>query len=177
MLRDVLDSPVSPELLPPVDGVISQRTEDLVGPYELHDFFLYYMLRCGYSPAKVYRVAKLAFKGLYPEVAEDLLQEVLRPAVQTLLSAGRAESGKRGPLAPRRSAHAVRRKRESLAGGGGGPWERMTTDLSENFGIPNLTLTEENRPQQLRGADAPEILKTDQGITAVSTILILVSSF
>ena len=54
----------------------------------------------------------------------------------------------------------------------------MTTDLSENFGIPNLTLTEENRPpQQLLGADAPELLKTGQGITAVSTILILVSSF
>ncbi len=67
VLRDVLDTPVSPELLPPVDGVISQRTEDLVGPYELHDFFLYYMLRCGYSPAKVYRVAKLAFKGLYED--------------------------------------------------------------------------------------------------------------
>ena len=68
VLLDVLDTPVSPELLPPVDGAISQRTEDLVGPYELHDFFLYYMLRCGYSPAKVYRVAKLAFKGLYEDV-------------------------------------------------------------------------------------------------------------
>ncbi|MCR5753836.1 MAG: NAD(+) synthase, partial [Acetatifactor sp.] len=67
VLLDVLDTPVSPELLPPVDGVISQKTEDLVGPYELHDFFLYYMLRCGYSPAKVYRVAKLAFAGQYDE--------------------------------------------------------------------------------------------------------------
>lgn len=67
VLKDILDTPVSPELLPPVDGVISQRTEDLVGPYELHDFFLYYMLRCGYSPAKVYRVAKLAFRGLYED--------------------------------------------------------------------------------------------------------------
>ena len=67
VLEDILDTPVSPELLPPVDGVISQRTEDLVGPYELHDFFLYYMLRCGYSPAKVYRVAKLAFRGLYED--------------------------------------------------------------------------------------------------------------
>ena len=60
VLGDVLDTPVSPELLPPVDGVISQRTEELVGPYELHDFFLYYMLRCGYPPSKVYRVAGLA---------------------------------------------------------------------------------------------------------------------
>jgi len=65
VLLDVLDTPVSPELLPPVDGRISQRTEDLVGPYELHDFFLYYMLRCGFSPEKVYRIAKLSFKGQY----------------------------------------------------------------------------------------------------------------
>ncbi len=67
VLTDVLDTPVSPELLPPTDGVISQRTEDLVGPYELHDFFLYYMLRCGFPPAKVFRVAKLAFLGQYDE--------------------------------------------------------------------------------------------------------------
>lgn len=67
VLCDVLDTPVSPELLPPVDGVISQKTEDLVGPYELHDFFLYYMLRCGFLPAKVYRVAKQAFAGEYED--------------------------------------------------------------------------------------------------------------
>ncbi len=66
-LLDVLDTPVSPELLPPVEGNIAQKTEDLVGPYELHDFFLYYMLRCAYPPAKVYRVAKLAFAGLYDD--------------------------------------------------------------------------------------------------------------
>ena len=65
VLLDVLATPVSPELLPPVDGVISQKTEDLVGPYELHDFFLYYMLRCGFEPSKVYRLAKLSFKGVY----------------------------------------------------------------------------------------------------------------
>ncbi len=52
VLLDILDTPVSPELLPPVDGVISQKTEDLVGPYELHDFFLYYMLRFGFHPEK-----------------------------------------------------------------------------------------------------------------------------
>ncbi|MCM1568629.1 MAG: NAD(+) synthase [Roseburia sp.] len=67
VLLDVLDTPVSPELLPPKDGEIAQRTEDLVGPYELHDFYLYYVLRCGFAPAKVYRVAKKAFKGLYDE--------------------------------------------------------------------------------------------------------------
>lgn len=67
ILGDVLDTPVSPELLPPENGVISQKTEDLVGPYELHDFFLYYMLRAGYEPEKIYRIAKLAFAGAYEE--------------------------------------------------------------------------------------------------------------
>ena len=67
VLLDVLDTPVSPELLPPVDGVISQKTEDLVGPYELHDFFLYYMLRQNFEPEKVYRLARLAFKGSYDD--------------------------------------------------------------------------------------------------------------
>ncbi|NBH83686.1 NAD(+) synthase [bacterium C-53] len=65
VLEDVLDTPVSPELLPPVDGVISQKTEDLVGPYELHDFFLYYALRFGYEPAKIYRIAQIAFRNTY----------------------------------------------------------------------------------------------------------------
>ena len=65
ILKDVLDTPVSPELLPPKDGVISQKTEDLVGPYELHDFYLYYMRRVGYEPAKIYRIAKRAFQGVY----------------------------------------------------------------------------------------------------------------
>lgn len=65
VLYDVLDTPVSPELLPPKDGEIAQKTEDLVGPYELHDFFLYYFLRFGYEPAKIYRIAKSAFAGEY----------------------------------------------------------------------------------------------------------------
>lgn len=67
VLLDVLDTPVSPELLPPEDGKISQKTEDLVGPYELHDFYLYNMLRQGFAPAKVYRLAKLAFAGQYED--------------------------------------------------------------------------------------------------------------
>ena len=66
-LKDVLDTPVSPELLPPEKGQISQKTEDLVGPYELHDFFLYHMLRCGSSPDKIYRLAKLAFADTYTD--------------------------------------------------------------------------------------------------------------
>lgn len=64
-LLDVLDTPVSPELLPPKDGEIAQKTEDLVGPYELHDFFLYYVLRFGYEPVKLFRIAQLAFQGIY----------------------------------------------------------------------------------------------------------------
>ena len=67
VLLDVLDTPVSPELLPPVDGVISQKTEDLVGPYELHDFYLYYMLRFGFGPAKIFRLAKKAFGADYED--------------------------------------------------------------------------------------------------------------
>ena len=57
VLLDILDTPVSPELLPPKEGEIAQRTEDLVGPYQLHDFFLYYAVRWGFSPRKVYRLA------------------------------------------------------------------------------------------------------------------------
>lgn len=67
VLYDVLDTPVSPELLPPKDGEISQKTEDLVGPYELHDFFLYYMLRFGYPPRKIYRIARKTFAGAYDD--------------------------------------------------------------------------------------------------------------
>lgn len=65
VLEDVLDTPVSPELLPPKDGEIVQKTEDVVGPYELHDFFLYYVLRFGFSPSKIYRLAVYAFDGEY----------------------------------------------------------------------------------------------------------------
>ena len=64
-LMDVLDTPVSPELLPPENGRISQKTEDLVGPYELHDFFLYYMLRFGFMPSRIYRMALCAFEEEY----------------------------------------------------------------------------------------------------------------
>lgn len=70
ILFDVLDTPVSPELLPPdKNGEITQKTEDLVGPYELHDFFIYYALRFGYTPSKIYFLARQAFKECYsPEV-------------------------------------------------------------------------------------------------------------
>lgn len=65
-LEDILNTPVSPELLPPDEhGDILQKTEDLVGPYELHDFYLYYMIRFGFSPDKILRMAIIAFEGIY----------------------------------------------------------------------------------------------------------------
>lgn len=64
-LEDILATPVSPELLPPKDGEISQKTEHLVGPYELHDFFLYHLLRFGFHPTKILRLAVKAFDGTY----------------------------------------------------------------------------------------------------------------
>jgi len=78
-LFDVLDTPVSPELLPPKDGEISQKTEELVGPYELHDFFLYHMLRHGFGPGKIYRMACRSFTGEYgPEVIKGWLRVFCR---------------------------------------------------------------------------------------------------
>ena len=67
-LEDILGTPVSPELLPAdVEGKIAQRTEDLVGPYELHDFYLYYLLRYGFTPAKLFRMAQYALGGTYDD--------------------------------------------------------------------------------------------------------------
>ena len=78
-LLDILDTPVSPELLPPKDGEISQKTEDLVGPYELHDFFLYYLVRQGFTPKKIFRLAKIAFEGAYDdETIKKWLKTFLR---------------------------------------------------------------------------------------------------
>lgn len=68
ILMDIVDTPISPELLPAAeDGNIKQVTEDLVGPYELHDFFLYNFVRCGYSPEKIFFLAHKAFEGLYDD--------------------------------------------------------------------------------------------------------------
>lgn len=73
VLRDILDTPVSPELLPADEnGNIAQRTEDLVGPYEIHDFYIFHTLRYGFSPDKLYRMAKVAFAGRYDD--ETLLK-------------------------------------------------------------------------------------------------------
>ena len=101
VLYDVLDTPVSPELLPPKDGEIAQKTEDLVGPYELHDFFLYYLLRFSYEPSKIYRIARYAFEGEYDDATiykwlYTFCRRFFYPAVQTLLSAGWPEGWNRG---------------------------------------------------------------------------------
>ena len=65
VLKDILDTPVSPELLPAENGEIAQKTEDIVGPYELHDFFLYHMLRSGAAPGRILHLACYAFRGTY----------------------------------------------------------------------------------------------------------------
>lgn len=67
VLFDILDTPVSPELLPPSEQKITQKTEDIIGPYELHDFFLYYFMRYGFTPRKIFRMAKYAFGGKYDD--------------------------------------------------------------------------------------------------------------
>ena len=67
-LNDIVETPISPELTPADDrGNIAQKTENLVGPYELHDFFLYYVLRCGFRPSKVYWMAQKAFFNVYAD--------------------------------------------------------------------------------------------------------------
>lgn len=84
VLRDILDTPVSPELLPADEkGEISQKTEDLVGPYELHDFFLYYTLRHGFSPMKIFRLAKYAYEGSY---SDDTILRWLRVFIRRFFS-------------------------------------------------------------------------------------------
>ena len=75
-LKDILDTPVSPELIPPEAGKIVHKTEDLVGPYELHDFYLYYVMRFGFLPSKIYRLACHAFEGMYtPETVLKWLKK------------------------------------------------------------------------------------------------------
>ena len=78
-LENILDTPVSPELLPPENGDISQKTENIVGPYDLHDFFLYYMVRFGFSPEKILFLAKNAFAGEFdPATIKSWLRVFLR---------------------------------------------------------------------------------------------------
>lgn len=84
VLEDILATPVSPELLPAdKNGEIAQKTEDLVGPYELHDFFLYHMLRFGETPAKIYRLALIAFDGVY---SGDIIMQWLKTFIRRFFS-------------------------------------------------------------------------------------------
>lgn len=91
-LRDILDTPVSPELLPAEeDGSIAQKTEDLVGPYEIHDFYIFYLLRYGFTPDKLFRMAKAAFNGKYSD-------EILLKWLKNLLKRFFAQQFKRSCL-------------------------------------------------------------------------------
>ena len=83
VLLDILATPVSPELLPAKDGEISQVTEDIVGPYELHDFFLYYIVRLSFSPSKVYRLALIAFDGVFDS---EIIYKWLRTFIRRFFS-------------------------------------------------------------------------------------------
>ena len=80
VLIDIVDTPVSPELLPADEsGNIAQKTEDLVGPYDIHDFYIYNFLRYGFAPEKLFRLAKIAFEGVYDE---ETLQKWLKNFVR-----------------------------------------------------------------------------------------------
>ena len=91
VLEDILDTPVSPELIPAKDGEISQKTEEIVGPYELHDFFLYNIVRWGFSPSKTFRLAKYAFEG-------DFDDETIYKWLKTFVSRFFAQQFKRSCL-------------------------------------------------------------------------------
>lgn len=79
ILEDVVNTPISPELLPSVNGKTSQKTEDKIGPYELHDFFLYHFINSGFTPSKIYRMAKTAFEGSYTnEVIYNTLETFVK---------------------------------------------------------------------------------------------------
>ena len=83
VLYDILNTPVSPELIPPKDGRISQVTEDIVGPYELHDFFLYYFVRFAFPPSKIFRLAKIAFAKTY---SDDIIFKWLETFIRRFFS-------------------------------------------------------------------------------------------
>ena len=83
VLYDILNTPVSPELIPPKDGEISQVTEDIVGPYELHDFFLYYFVRFAFPPSKIFRLAKIAFAKTY---SDDIIFKWLKTFIRRFFS-------------------------------------------------------------------------------------------
>lgn len=79
-LQDIIDTPVSPELLPPAeDGTMEQKTEDILGPYDLHDFFLYHFIKYGAEPSKLRMLARKAFDGEFsPELIDSTLRTFIR---------------------------------------------------------------------------------------------------
>ena len=133
VLQDVLDTPVSPELLPPKDGEISQKTEDLVGPYELHDFFLYYMLRFGYPPRKIFRAAHKTFEGVYDDatikkwLTLPLCACFLRSSSSAPACLDWPEGRHRNAFAARRLAYAVGRSIRAVAQRSGEPVTEFLT--------------------------------------------------
>lgn len=123
-LLDILDTPVSPELLPPEnDGTISQKTEDIVGPYELHDFFMYYMLRYGYPPKKIFRIACIAFE-------EDYSKEVIMKWLKTFYKRFFSQQFKRSCLPDGPKVGTVTLSPR-------GDW-RMPSDASANIWLKEL---------------------------------------
>jgi hypothetical protein len=146
-LRDILDTPISPELLPAdQNGKIAQKTEDVVGPYELHDFFLFHVLRNGFTPKKILKLATIAFDGVVragrnTQMARDVLQTLLLAAIQAFVPAGRREDRLRLPVSTRRLAHAQRRRRVDVAcrpegSGRGAPGRRRLKFKGITGGLP-----------------------------------------
>ena len=133
VLFDILEAPISPELLPTnAEGRIAQLTESTIGPFELHDFFLYWFVGHGTRPARILFLAEEAFQGEYsragdPQVAAGLLPALLREPVEAGLHGGRAQGGGGGPLPPGRLADAQRRRGALLAGGDRGGLTRRAT--------------------------------------------------
>jgi NH3-dependent NAD+ synthetase len=120
-LNDIIATPISPELLPTDQkGQIAQKTEDKIGPYELHDFFIYYFLRFGFSPSKIYYLATQAYDGRlrprdHQKMAAGILQSFLPQRVQTELSPRWGESRHGRHLSARGSPDAFRCGRRGLS--------------------------------------------------------------
>ena len=121
VLDDVLNTPISPELVAGGEpGAVFQKTEEIIGPYELHDFFLYHFARWESRPAKIQALAEQAFEGRYDAATirrwlRVFVHAVLRQSVEAVGHARRAEGWLRGALAAGRLAYAVRRRRRALA--------------------------------------------------------------
>ena len=108
ILRDILDTPISPELLPSDGKTITQITEDKVGPYDLHDFFLFCFSRYAFPPEKTMRLAEITFRGKYEK-------ETIKKWLVVFLRSRRGENRFGFPFSESGLAHAVRRERSGMA--------------------------------------------------------------